>query len=127
MSFSLTFGRHADYLRFDVSGVRVPGALTDDMVRVWTGVADECRASGLDRVLGINRLTGPAPSLEVFQIGQQVPVILGGAVRKLAFVIAGGEEAMRANLFFENVAVNRGLDGRVFDDEAAALDWLLAR
>ena len=53
-----------------------------------------------------------------------VPGILGGAVRRLAFAVLGNEEAFRANLFFENVAVNRGLEARVFDDEDKALEWL---
>jgi hypothetical protein len=126
MRFRLTI-EHADgYLRFEVSGERVPGELTAEMLEVWSRVAEACRASGVDRVIGINRLTGPVPTLEAFQIGEQVPRVLGPSVRKLAFVVLGGEEAVRANQFFENVAVNRGLMGRVFDDEAAALDWLVA-
>jgi len=114
------------YLRFEVSGERVPDELTANMLEVWSRVAEASRESGLDRVIGINRLTGPVPTLEVFHIGQKVPGLLLPAVRKLAFVVLGGDEALRANLFFENVSVNRGLAGRVFDDEAKALEWLLA-
>lgn len=126
MGIRLTI-EHADgYLRFEVAGERVPGELTGEMLGVWARVAEACRESGAERVIGINRLTGPVPTLEVFHIGQQVPRILGPTVRKLAFVVLGSEEAVRANLFFENVAVNRGLAGRVFDDEAIALEWLLA-
>ncbi len=126
MGFHLTIERADGYLRFEVAGERVPGELTEQMLGVWMRVAEACRESGVERVIGINRLTGPVPTLEVFQIGQQVPRILGPTVRKLAFVVLGGEDAVRANLFFENVAVNRGLSGRVFDDESQALEWLLA-
>jgi len=126
MPFGLTFSREGDVLRFEVTGVRVPGELTGEMIAVWTRVAQECRASGLRRVVGVNRLTGPVPATEVYQIGQQVPGILGGAARRLAFVVLGDREAFRANQFFENVAVNRGLEARVFDDEAKAMDWLRA-
>lgn len=126
MGFQVTFENADGYLRFEVSGERVPGTLTADMLEVWTRVAEACRASGAERVIGINRLTGPVPTLDVFEIGEQVPRILGPSVRRLAFVVLGGEGAVRANLFFENVAVNRGLAGRVFDDEAKALEWLTA-
>jgi len=126
MPFGLTFSRDGDLLRFEVTGVRVPGELTGEMIAVWTRVAQECRASGLCRVVGVNRLAGAVPATEVYQIGQQVPGILGGAVRRLAFVVLGDREAFRANQFFENVAVNRGLEARVFDDETKAMDWLRA-
>jgi hypothetical protein len=126
MPFGLTFSREGDILRFEVTGVRVPGELTGEMIAVWTRVAQECRATGANCVLGVNRLTGPVSATETYQIGQQVPGILGGAVRRLAFVVLGDREAFRANLFFEDVAVNRGLEARVFDDEAKARDWLRA-
>jgi hypothetical protein len=126
MPFGLTFSREGDILRFDVSGVRVPGELTGEMIAIWTRVAEECRAAGVNCVLGVNHLTGPVPATEVYHIGQQVPGILGGAVRRMAFVVLGNREAFRANLFFEDVAVNRGLEARIFDDETKAMDWLRA-
>jgi len=124
MPFGLTFSRAGDVLRFEITGVRVPGEVAGEMIAVWTRVAEECRATGCYRVLGVNLLSGPVSSVEVYRIGQQVPGILGSAVRRLAFVVLGNEEAFRANLFFENVAVNRGLEARVFDDEGKALEWL---
>ena len=124
MPFDLQCSAQDGYLRFEVSGVRVPGELTQNMLEVWTKVAGQCRAAEVNKVLCINRLTGPVPALEVYNIGQQVPRILGNAVHRVAMVVLGGEEAVRANLFFENVAVNRGAFGRVFEDEAQALAWL---
>jgi len=126
MPFALNFSRDGDLLRFEVSGVRVPGELTGEMIAVWTRVAEQCRAADCHRVIGVNHLSGPVSSTEVYQIGLQVPGILGGAVRRLAFVVLGNEEAFRANLFFESVAVNRGLEARIFADEAKALEWLRA-
>ena len=126
MAFTVTFENADGYLRFEVSGVRVARTLARDMLDVWKRVAAECRARSAARVLGINRLTGPVPTLEVFHIGQEVPGILGPDVRRLAFVVLGGEEALSANRFFEDVAVNRGLAGRVFGEEAEAIAWLTA-
>lgn len=126
MPFGLTFSREGDVLRFEITGVRVPGELAGEMIAAWKRVGEECRAAGCHRVVGINLLSGPVSSTDVYRIGQQVPGILGGAVRRLAFVVLGNEEAFRANLFFENVAVNRGLEARIFDDEVKAMEWLRA-
>lgn len=126
MPFRFSMQVQGDYLRFEVGGERVPGETVPEMLKVWALVADECRARGVARVLGVNGLTGPTSQLDVFEISRQLPAVLGGAVRKVAFVILGGEEALRASFFAENVAVNRGLNGRVFADEGAALAWLLA-
>jgi len=76
-------------------------------------------------VLGINRLTGPPVTLELYRIGTQLPSILGGVTRKVAFVVLGDRESVRGGLFVENVTMNRGIYSRVFEDEARALAWLL--
>jgi len=114
------------YLRSEVSGERVPGELVPQMLKFWTLVAEECRARGVTRLLAVNALSGPPSQADVFQISEQLPVVLGSAVHKVAFVILGGAEAFEVSQFAENVAVNRGLNGRVFADENAALAWLLA-
>ena len=113
-----------DYLRFEVSGRRVPGEVVPEMLRLWGLVADECRAHGVTRVLGVNGLSGPASHVDVFDISRQLPALLGSAVHRIAFVILGDEQAMKVSQFAEDVAVNRGLNGRVFADEDAALVWL---
>ena len=75
-------------------------------------------------MLAVNGLTGPASHVDVFDISRQLPALLRGAVHRIAFVILGGEQDMKVSRFAEDVAVNRGLDGRVFGDEDAALAWL---
>lgn len=126
MPFRFSMQVKGDYLRSEVSGERVPGEMVPEMLKLWKLVADECRARGVSRVLAVNELTGPTSQLEVFQISKQLPVVLAGAVHKVAFVIRGGAEALEVSLFAENVAVNRGLNGRVFADEDTALAWLMA-
>ena len=126
MPFRFSMQVKGDYLRFEVSGARVPGEMVPEMLKLWALVADECRARGVTRVLGVNGLTGPTSQMDVFEISRQLPAVLGSAVHKIAFVILGGEEALKVSFFAENVAVNRGLNGRVFVDEDTALAWLLA-
>jgi hypothetical protein len=127
MPMRLSIEARGEYLRFEATGERVRGETVPEALRMWSLVAEECRATGLDRVLGINRVTGKPVALDIFQISSRLPAILAGAVRKVAFVIVGDQELVRASLFAENVAVNRGVNGRVFEDETRALAWLLER
>lgn len=98
------------------------------MLRVWQRVADECQATGHTHVIGISRLTGAVPKAELFRVGETAPKILREAgCRRLAYVVLGGTEALQALKFGETVAVNRGQVTRVFDNEPAAIAWLLGR
>lgn len=46
---------------------------------------------------------------------------------RISLAIVGHEPMVHPQRFGEIVAVNRGAQARVFTDEAAALNWLLAR
>ena len=128
MPISVTFQSTSDYLRFELSGERIATRFEADMLRVWARVADECRATGHTRAIGISKLTGPVPKAELFRVGTIAPKILHEAgCRRLAYVVLGGPEALQALKFGETVAVNRGQVTRVFDDESLAIAWLLGR
>jgi len=120
----LTFRSAADHLRFEMAGQRPPAGYVEELVGAWQDVAAECRARGLDRVLGVSHIAGAASDVDLYQVSVRLPAILRGSVRKAALVVLGGDQALRVNMFAENVAVNRGVNGRVFDDEARALAWL---
>lgn len=96
------------------------------MLEVWRRVADECRATGQTRVLGVSSLSGAVPKAELFRVGETVPKMLHDAgCRRLAYVVLGGRESVQAIKFGEDVAVNRGQVTRVFEEEATAIAWLL--
>jgi hypothetical protein len=98
------------------------------MLKVWERVAEECRTKGITKVLGISKLTGPIPISELYDIGKVTPAMLARAgCERVAYVVQGGDEALRALKFGEDVAVNRGQITRVFEDEPAAIAWLLQR
>ena len=124
MTISLTCAPTPEYLRFEVTGAR--GAqFAEEMADIWRRIAQECAAGGHARVLGISRLTGPVSKAALFRVGQVAPPLLREAgCRRLAYVVLGGDAALQALKFGENVAVNRGQLTRVFDDEAAAIAWL---
>ena len=115
-----------DYLRFEVSGTRVEGEFGVEMLKVWECVANECRIKGFTRVLGISRLTGPVPMIELYQVGEKTPQMLANAgCKRVAYVVLGGDEALNSLKFGEDVAVNRGENAKVFADEPAAVAWLM--
>ena len=127
MPISVTFQTTPHYLRFEVSGERIEGKFGEEMLGVWQRVADECRAAGHTHIIGISRLTGTVPKAELFRVGEIAPKKLREAgCRRLAYVVLGGREALQALKFGETVAVNRGQVTRVFDDEPAAIAWLLS-
>ncbi len=126
MPISFTCRSMPDYLRFEVTGARVKGKFADEMLAIWRRVADECRAGGHARVMGVSNLEGDVPKTEVFRLGEIVPKMLHDAgCRRLAYVVLGGRESLQAIRFGEDVAVNRGQVTRVFEDEASAIAWLL--
>jgi hypothetical protein len=115
----------ANHLRVEISGEREPGSYVRDMVAGWSLVANECRVRGIYRILGINRLSGSAPTTDAFEIAMAIPPLFRGTPVKLAQVVLGDDESKRANRFAEDVTVNRGVKAGNFSDEGAALAWLL--
>ena len=115
----------ADHVRVEISGEREAGRYVRDMVSGWSLVANECRLRGSYRILGINRLSGSAPTAEAFEIAMAIPPLFRATPVKLAQVVLGDDQSKSANRFAEDVTVNRGINARNFDDEAAALAWLL--
>lgn len=114
------------YLRFEVTGVRIRGEFAREMLGVWQKVADECQAGGFSKALGISKVSGPVPLVELYEVGERTPQILARAgCRRVAYVVLGGKEAFDALKFGEDVAVNRGQIARVFADESAAVAWLM--
>ena len=124
MSLQFRVEHRTDHVRFDVAGDRADPDYAKDLGILWAQVAEACRTSGLRSVLGVNSLTGPVDTLKAFEIARALPAMFQGTGVNAAVVIRGTEEAVRDNRFAEDVAANRGLRIRLFDDEAAALAWL---
>jgi len=123
VAFSITV--QPDHLRVDFSGTRTAGQHAQEMLAAWTRVVEQCRATGVRRVLGVSALTGAASPIDAFDVARATSVLFVGAVDRIAYVVGGGGEALEVNRLAENVAVNRGLDVRVFADEESARRWLL--
>ena len=69
------------------------------------------------------RLTDAPSTFERFQLGERAAAT--GAAAGVRVAVVGKEPVMDPERFGVTVAANRGLDVRSFDDEVAALTWLV--
>ncbi|MDG5470017.1 hypothetical protein P9J64_17000 [Deltaproteobacteria bacterium IMCC39524] len=95
-----------------------------EALSVWTRIAKECRNRGYWKLVIEEDIGSQFSTIEMFQFAAKLPEI-GFIGIKLAFIDrqAGDHDL---NLFGEDVAVNRGLFGKIFKDIGEAEKWLLA-
>lgn len=104
------------YLLFTCQGA---GTLASFRVLV-DRISVEVAARGRRRVLAdVRSMSGALPDMDRFEIGVYAAEKLTGVER---FAVLASVEH-RINRFFEDTARNRGLQVRVFLDEAEALAW----
>lgn len=124
MEYDITFKENVDHLRLEISGTRTRGSEETDAIKSWSKVAEFCKAKNINHILAILRITGPMPPWASFQIGALAEEFGWSRKFRLA-VVTLDKESMKANLFTETVAVNRGFDVKIFDNEQDAKSWLL--
>ena len=106
------------YVRFDYSGEFSEAAgkqCIDTMVETCSQL--RIRKALLD----CRKMTGEIQILESFMVAQY-GVIMRGSISKTALV--GREDQMLPDNFVENVAVNRGVNLKIFTDIEEAIAWL---
>ena len=116
---------HEDYLRLECSGTFSQESALDAYERAFTLAA----AAGRPEVLvDIRAVTGREPTLaERYQLAVRVADAQAATKPRIRFALLGHEPMIHPERFGEIVATTRGADGRVFTDEASALEWLLVR
>jgi len=106
-----------------LSGVRTPETLVEIAARATAF----CSEQNIPRLLiDVRGMIGRLDTLETFEVaGHELP--RQEAVRRvLRSAILDRPENIERIRFFETVALNRGLNVRVFADEGLAVEWLLA-
>jgi hypothetical protein len=116
--YEITYEDRGAYLYAHVDGQFDTVATS---LRYWSDVAAECRKRGHRRMLVVEDFQTEASTSDVFQVAERLPAITRGL--KVAFVDERFAE-LSTNKFGEDVAVNRGAQGRVFADAASADEWL---
>jgi hypothetical protein len=122
MEFEYEVQAREGYVEATLTGVRTPTTL----IAAAEQVTEVCKELKILKVLvDVRRMTGSLDTLETFEVaGHQIPQ--RPMTRQLArSAILDLPVNMERMHFFETVAVNRGFNVRVFDDETAAVEWLL--
>jgi hypothetical protein len=118
--YRLEFERRAGYLYAHVEGEHDSYAISK---AYWQEVADECDRSGCDAVLIDENIKEAASIADVFQLCSEIPS-MGFLGVRVAFVDRYLDHN-EVNEFGELVALNRGIDGKLFNDIDEAEKWLL--
>jgi hypothetical protein len=124
MPYDFSIEEEEDHIRVSVSGDRIRGREVKDIIPVWSSVADICRERKINRVLAVFQLTGSLPTMRSYDIVTKAKEF--GWSRHFHLAIVDHNVVSRQNnLFTETVAVNRGYQVSIFDNEQHAKEWLL--
>jgi hypothetical protein len=119
--YRLTFEQRPTYLHAFVEG-------EDDSYEIsrqyWQEIADECKARKFKKVLIVEDIVESGTIAEAYQLCSEFPQ-MGYLKIKVAFVDRHAEQN-EENQFGELVAVNRGVNVKLFTDIDEAEKWLLA-
>jgi len=114
----------ADHVRLDVTGEWTPGKEVEEIKNTLGAVADACRENGLERMLAVFDMGGRIPIGVAYEVAKD-PSSVGWERHFRGALVHRDEERYESNLFTETVAVNRSFNIKAFNDEGAALKWLL--
>jgi hypothetical protein len=119
-SLEVTFKVFPGYLHAIGTGERTPGNIT----KFFEQAVAMCKQGRHAGLLFESRLTGRSvddATLVFDAISAAIPDL--AALRKLAYVPGPGQDP-RSSSFAETVAINRGVDARVFETAEAAAEWV---
>ena len=116
-AYEITIVEKPSWVHAIVEGDRTP----ENALRFLQDVSAFCEKNGRTAALLEMRFSGPSlDPIDVFHvISQRSPQ--GAKLRRIAYVQAGDTGMAR---FAETVALNRGVNVRLFDSVAAAEEWL---
>ena len=124
MTYDFIIKEKSDHIRLEISGSWTPGNEAEDVKSVWARVAEICRTNNVCRILAIWDIPGHLPTLAAYNMAKS-PEEFGWSRRlKLAVVYSSGQR-MQDSLFGEDIAVNRGYNIKMFNNEQDAKAWLL--
>ena len=118
--YRLTFEQRDGYLYAYVEGEHDNYEIS---MAYWLEVVCEVVRTAAKRVLIDENIVESATMEEVFRLASELPT-LGFGATYVAFVDRYLDQN-EINSFAELVAVNRGLNGKIFNNEQQAIDWLM--
>jgi hypothetical protein len=119
MSYHLTLEEHPGYLHAAVTGTHTP----ENALRFLKEAREACTQRGYNAVLLELKLAGPSlDSTSIFRVIAQRSTDATG-LKKIAYVDASSRDPEKMK-FAETVAINRGVNVRLFQDLAQAKEWM---
>jgi len=121
MSFSIEFIDNDGWITAEATGRVDSKAVFQQYFDI---ILQRLLSSGVRRVLIDNR--GVAMSIDVFDVTQVVNQLVEDGVPALGICYAGlfTESTLSDHSFYETVFRNNSFRGRLFSDEAQAVEWL---
>lgn len=119
--YRLTFEHRPSYLYAYVEGDEDSYEIS---AMYWRETASECKTHKYTKVLIVEDIVENGTMAEAYQLSSDLPQ-MGYLGIKVAFVDKYLEQ-QELNQFGELTAVNRGINGKVFNDIDEAEKWLLA-
>ncbi len=123
MAYKLNFQDEDEVLLVEISGEREKKELIQSAKEAWREIAGVSREKKLVKLLVLSRATGKYPALDAFLINSSLAECGVQRVWKIAFVTLD-QASFQDVKFAETVAVNRGFNLGVFNNEDSARKWL---
>jgi hypothetical protein len=121
MSLRLKISKRTEYLVANFSGT----GSVDEMSQRFAALAEQCRVSKKKRwLINVSALQTAPTFSERYRTGERAAVFASQGI-KIALV--GTPDQLDPGRLGELVARNRGVEGRVFTNLAAAKKWLLEK
>lgn len=121
MSYIFNFEHRGSYLYITVTGENTP----DNVIHYLSEVRDLCEQYEVLDVLIVENLGGPSlDTFSIFDIILKVSEQTTKLVSNIAYVDINPEHNPGEMVFAENVAVNRGINVRIFSSIQVAEQWL---
>jgi hypothetical protein len=122
MAYKLTFDRKPAYLHVKVTGDNSPESVMGYLEEMYRACSSEESA----HLLIEEDLQGPSIAVsDVFAIVSERSKRMPPGVKKLAYVDLNSQHDFSRMQFAETVAVNRGVNMRLFKSLKEAEEWLL--
>jgi hypothetical protein len=121
VDYHLEIIERGDYVIAKLGGVRSP----ETLLAAASTTTSYCKEHGFTRVLiDLRDMAGGLDTLETFEVaGHRLPHQNGVRLLVRSAILDHTENVERIR-FFETVALNRGLNVKVFDDRGSAVEWL---
>jgi hypothetical protein len=121
VTYHLSFGVKNECLQVQVTGVNTPQNVLSYLIEIQ----ELCQRHSCSKVLIEENLEGPSINMfEIFEIIGQASQNIPGSIQKIAYVDINTKHNKKSMHFAETVAVNRGVNIKLFDTTREALSWL---